>query len=81
MRGDISDWMIDLHINFEQLEVDRLMKLRGVYLTLQTTDRVLWDMYFTNMMTMRSIAKKLDIPLSAVFTMVTELKIKIQSQC
>jgi len=81
MRGDISDWMYDLHTNFGQLEVDRLMKLRQIYLSLATHDKVLYDLYFTNMLTMRQIGDKLDLPLSAVFTMVSELKNKIKQQC
>ena len=81
MRGDISDWMYDLHINFEQLEVDRLMRLRQIYLSLPTHDKVLYDLYFTNMLTMRAIGLKLDLPLSSVFTMVTELKLKLKSKC
>ena len=81
MREDIADWMYDLHTNFDKIEVERLMKLRQVYLSLQTHDKVLYDLYFTNMMTMRAIGKKLELPLSAVFTMVTELKQKIKSQC
>lgn len=81
MRGDISDWMYDLHTNFSQLEVDRLMKLRQIYLSLATHDKVLYDLYFSNMLTMRQIGVKLDLPLSAVFTMVSELKKKIKIKC
>ena len=80
MRGDISDWMFDLHTNFEPLEVERLMKLRQIYLELATHNKVLYDMYFSGMMTMRQIGIKLDLPLSAVFTMITELKNELKQK-
>ena len=80
MREDIADWMYDLHTNFDKIEVDRLMKLRQIYLELATHNKVLYDMYFSGMMTMRQIGVKLDLPLSAVFTMITELKNELKQK-
>jgi predicted DNA-binding protein YlxM (UPF0122 family) len=54
------------------------MLMRKIYLTLDTHQRVLWDLYFSQMLSMRAIGKKLDLPLSAVYNMVVELKSEIK---
>jgi len=35
-------------------------------------------MYFTQMLSMRAIGKKIDLPLSAVYNMLNDLKIKLK---
>jgi predicted DNA-binding protein YlxM (UPF0122 family) len=54
------------------------MLMRKIYLTLDTHQRVLWDLYFSQMLSMRAIGKRLDLPLSAVYNMVVELKSEIK---
>jgi len=81
VREDIKDWLIDLNQNWSEIDVTRLVKLRQVYLTLQSHEKVLYDLYFSKMMSMRQIGEKLDLPLSAVFTMITELKNKLKTLC
>jgi len=77
-REDIGQWMIDVHRNFNELDAIRLIKLREIYLQLTTPERVLWDLYFTKMMSLRQIGKKIDLPHMAVFTMIRDLKNKIR---
>jgi hypothetical protein len=78
-REDIRDWLIDIHKEWGESGSSKLIKLREIYLGLTTPDKVLWDMYYTNMSSMRDIGHKLNLPLSAVYQMITELKIKIKS--
>lgn len=80
MRDDIKEWLIDLNQNWNDLEIDRLVKIRQIYLTLPGHQKVLYDLYFTKMMSMRDIGKKIDLPLSAVYNMIKELKEKILSE-
>jgi hypothetical protein len=76
-REDIIDWLIDLNRNYTEHQVDKLVKLREIYLQLNIPDKVLWDMYWTNGLSLRDIGKKLDIPHLSVWTMIKELKEKI----
>lgn len=78
-RDDIRDWLLDLHRNYSDLETERLVKMREIYLKLQTHEKVLYDMYFTHMLSLRKIGKKLNIPYMAVYKMINELKEKIKT--
>jgi DNA-directed RNA polymerase specialized sigma subunit len=80
-RSDIRDWMIDINRRHNELDVTRLMILRKVYLELGTPEKVLYDLYFTQMMSMRDIAIKIDLPLSAVYQMIKILKYKMKIKC
>ena len=77
-REDIKDFMLDLHKRFSEYDVTRIMLMRKIYLTLDTHEKVLYDMYFTQMLSMRAIGKKIDLPLSAVYNMISDLKIKLK---
>lgn len=77
-REDIKDFMLDLNRRFSEYDVNRIMIMRKIYLGLDTHEKVLYDMYFTQMLSMRAIGKKIDLPLSAVFNMLNELKIKLK---
>lgn len=77
-REDIKDFMLDLNRRFSEHDVTRIMTMRKIYLTLETHEKVLWDLYFTQMLSMRAISKKVDLPLSAVYNMISELKIKLK---
>jgi DNA-directed RNA polymerase specialized sigma subunit len=81
VRDDIKDWLIDLNQNWNDLEIDRLVKIRQIYLALPSHQKVLYDLYFSQMMSLRDIGKKLDLPLSAVYNMVLELKKNIKEKC
>lgn len=80
IREDIKEWLVDLNQNWSDLEIDRLVKIRQIYLTLPGHEKVLYDLYFTQMMSMRDIGKKIDLPLSAVYNMIKELKQKILNE-
>ena len=80
-RDDIKELILDMNRTYGEYNANKLLTLRKVYLQLETTDKVIWDLYFTEMLTMRGIAKKLDIPLSSIFSMVTDLKKKIKELC
>jgi DNA-directed RNA polymerase specialized sigma subunit len=77
-REDIKEFMLDLNKRFSEFDVNRIMLMRKIYLTLDTHERVLYDLYFSQMLSMRAIGKKIDLPLSAVFNMLNDLKIKLK---
>lgn len=81
VRDDIKDWLIDLNRNWNDLDIDRLVKIRKIYLSLSSHEKVLYDLYFTKMMSMRQIGEKLDLPLSAVYNMIKDLKKIIKDRC
>ncbi len=78
LPDDIKSWIIDIHSNFSEVESEKIIKIRSIYLQLPTHEKVLYDLYFTNMLTMRQIGHKLDLPLTSVFMMINELKEKIK---
>lgn len=80
-REDIRDFMLDLYRTHSDHDVNRILMIRKAYIQLATHDKVLYDLYFTQMLSMRAIGKKLDIPLSAVYNMILELKNKIKELC
>lgn len=75
---DIKVWLFDLSTNFSEKDVERLVKMRSIYLELLTHEKVLWDLYFSQMMTMRNISEKLNLPLTSVHLMINDLKTKIK---
>jgi len=77
-REDIKEFMLDLNKRFSEYDVNRIMMMRKIYLTLETHEKVLYDLYFSQMLSMRAIGKKIDLPLSAVFNMINDLKIKLK---
>lgn len=77
-REDINLWLIDIHSHFGDEGANKLIRIREAYLRLETPEKVLYDLYFSNMNTMREISDKLDIPLTAVFKMIAELKNKLE---
>jgi DNA-directed RNA polymerase specialized sigma subunit len=78
---EVKEWIIDLTRKWGEVDVRRLIAIRTVYLTLEQHEKVLYGLYFTKMLSLRQIAIKLDIPLSAVYGMVKDLKNKIKDQC
>jgi hypothetical protein len=78
---NIKDWIIDLNRRFGEIDVDRIVMIRSVYLKLKPHEKALYDMYFTQMLSMRSVATKLNLPLSAVYGMILDLKKKLIEQC
>ena len=77
VTNDIAEWLIDLHQNFAEDDVIKIVKIRSIYLQLETHEKVLYDLYFNNMHSLREIGKKLNLPHSAIFQMVNALKQKI----
>ena len=74
----IKEWLIDIELNFTELQASRLITLKTIYITkLDMKDRVLFDMYFTDMLSMRDISKKINIPLASVHQMIVVLRKKI----
>lgn len=80
-REDLQEWLVDINRRFSDYDVDRLIKFRQIYLTLPTTEKVLYDLYFSQMMSMRDIAKKIDLPLSTIYNMLKDLKNKLKIEC
>ena len=77
----IVDWMIDIHNNWSERDAKRLIHIRKIYLELPLHQKVLYDMYFTRMMSLRDIGTKLNLPHLAIWTMVKELKKTIEEKC
>lgn len=77
-REDIKDWLIDLNRNYGEHQVEKLVRLREIYLTLATHEKVLYDLYWTNENSLREIGKKLNISHMSVWTMINDLKEKIR---
>jgi hypothetical protein len=76
--GELNDWIKDISTNWNDLEVKELVRCRKLYLTLPLHKRVLWDLYFNQMLSMRDISNKLNLPLTSVYKMLKELKKEIQ---
>ena len=81
MTDDIKDFVIDLHRRFDEADVNRVLKIRTIYLLLPSHEKVLYDLYFTQMLSIRGVAQKLQLPTSSVHNMIVELRKKIASQC
>lgn len=81
LPDDVKDFIIDLERRFSESEVRQIIVIRKIYLQLPSHERVLYDLYFTQMLSLRQVATKLQLPLSAVHNMVTDLKKKIKDKC
>lgn len=81
MTDDIKDFVIDLHRRFDEPDVNKILKIRTIYLQLPSHEKVLYDLYFTQMLSIRGVAQKLQLPTSSVHNMIVELRKKIASQC
>lgn len=79
-RGDIRDWLLDLTRNYSDTQVEKLVRLREIYLTLTTAEKVLWDLHFTNGLSLRKIGHKLNLSHMSIFTMLRDLKQKIRDK-
>ena len=81
MSDDVKAFIIDLERRFSEAEVEKIIMVRKIYLTLPSHEKVLYDLYFTKMLSIRGVAKQLDLPLSSVHTMILQLRKKIQDLC
>lgn len=82
VSDDIKGWLNDIEHTFCDAG-DKIIKVRALYISkyFETTDRVLYDLYFTQLLSGRQIAKKLNIPHSSVHVMLRDLKNKIRTLC
>lgn len=78
---DVKEFIIDLYRRFSEEEVLKIISVRKVYLTLQSHEKVLYDLYITQMLSIRGVAKRLNLPMSAVYGMINDLKKKINDEC
>ncbi len=81
ISDDVKEFIIDLHRRFSEAEVIKIIKVRKLYITLQSHEKVLYDLYITQMLSIRGVARKLNLPPSAVYGMINELKKKINDEC
>jgi hypothetical protein len=81
MTDDIKQFVIDINRRFDEADVNKILKIRTIYLQLETHDRVLYDLYFTQMLSIRGVAKKLQLPVSSVHVMIVNLRKKIAEKC
>jgi len=77
----ILDIIVDLHREFGEEGAVRIIAIKTMYKKLEMHEKALFDLYFTKMLSLRQIAKKLNLPMSAVYGMVTDLKNKIKVEC
>jgi hypothetical protein len=77
----IKAFIIDLERRFSEPEVEKILKVRKIYLTLPPHEKVLYDLYFTKMLSIRGVAKQLDLPTSSVHLMIVDLRKKIIGLC
>ena len=77
----LKETIEDLHRRFTPEQVEKLLKLRVIYLGLPLNEKVLYDLYFTQNLSTRAVAKKINIPLTAVHKMIVELRKKIKKLC
>jgi DNA-directed RNA polymerase specialized sigma subunit len=78
----VKEWLIDLHENWGDKQIERLVRIRELYLSdrFTITDRIIYDMVYKNQMTMRQISTKINIPLTSVFLMIKELEQKMKEE-
>lgn len=85
--GEEQDWLeVDLlpgeirwADGFSFDEVVKLRKIKAAYNKLNDKEKILYDLYFGEMLSQRAIAKKINIPHSAVYNMLKELREKIKN--
>lgn len=79
---DAKQYIIDIEKTWGSEKADKILKVRFHYLkSLTLTDKILYDLYFTQSLTHRGIAAKLNIPLTSSFLMVKELENKLKDLC
>lgn len=81
LSDDIKEFVVDLNRRFSEEEVVKIITIRKVYLTLAPHERVLYDLYFTQMLSIRQVASKLQLPNSSVHVMIVALRKKIKDLC
>lgn len=81
ISDDVKAFIIDIERRFSEKEVEKIIKVRKIYLTLPSHEKVLYDLYFTQMLSIRGVAKQLDLPLSSVHNMILQLRKKILDLC
>lgn len=64
----------------DDLSIAKIRKIKAIYQMMTSDEKVLFDLYFTQMLSQREIAKKINIPLSAVYNMLKRLKTKIKDE-
>lgn len=69
-------WIDDL----TEKEIYKIKKIKKFYHSLSNQEQILFDFYFKDMLSQRQIAKKINIPLSAVYNMLKALKLKIKNE-
>lgn len=79
---DVKAYIIDIEREWGSEKADKIIKVRFHYLkSLNLPDKILYDLYFTQGLTHRAIAQKLNIPLTSSFLMVKELENKLKQLC
>jgi hypothetical protein len=73
------DMILDLLKKYGEVRAEKILGVRYIYLNeLSLEERVLYDLYFIQMLSCRKIAVKLKLPTMAAYVMITNLKNKIK---
>lgn len=76
----MKEWIKDTTDKWGEVSGTNLIKLRYIYLNdLTLTEKVLYDLHFTEGLSVRKIAKQLDLPISGTYQMVRVLKNKLRN--
>ena len=78
---DMREWIADIHNGFSDEEVNKILMVTAAYSQLQLRDKILYDMYITEGLSMRDIAARIRIPLTSVHIEIKSLKNKILNLC
>lgn len=81
LSEDLKEFIIDLHRRFSEEEALKIIKIRKIYLSLDTPEKVLYDLYFTQELSIRQVATRLQLPHSSVYVLLIALRKKIKDLC
>lgn len=78
---ELKEYIIEITEKWGELRADKILLVKSIYRTLPTESKVLYDLYITKGMSLRSIADLLNIPMSSVYSMIKVLKKDILLRC
>jgi DNA-directed RNA polymerase specialized sigma subunit len=82
VNDSIKEWLEDITLTFGEIRADKLIQLRYHYINnLSLPEKVLYDLTFTNEMSTRQVAQKLNIPHTSTYLMIVDLQNKLRDLC
>jgi hypothetical protein len=81
MPSNFKQFIKDNMMNYTEDQVHKIVATKIAYLQLTKTEKILFDKYFVQNMTMRDVAQNTTLPLCSIFKNITSLKEKIRELC